>query len=59
MEHFISSTSRLREKERLAINDYAKIGLKYYRMGMGDWIFAVPPYRELSEIVEHERRIRL
>lgn len=54
MEHFISSTARLREKERLGINDYAKIGLKYYRMGMGDWIFAVPPYRELTEEADAE-----
>ncbi|HEY6803829.1 MAG TPA: RiPP maturation radical SAM C-methyltransferase [Pyrinomonadaceae bacterium] len=54
MQHFISSTRKLREGERITVDDYAKIGLRYYRVGMGDWIFAVPPYRDLTEEADQE-----
>ena len=54
MEHFISSTAKLRETQRITVDDYAKVGLRYYRMGMGDWIFAVPPYRDLTDEADQE-----
>lgn len=45
MEHLASRTARLAEAERLTPDDYGKIAAQYF---IGDWVFAVPPFKKPS-----------
>src|SRR5438874_1439444 len=44
MEYFEKINATLPEKERLSIPDYHLIASRYHGLGLGDWIFAVPPF---------------
>jgi ribosomal peptide maturation radical SAM protein 1 len=50
MEHCVSATARLPEPERLRLADYEMVAIRCYHIGLGDWIFAVPPFREESDL---------
>lgn len=43
---FDDQTKNLAPEERLTLADYLDIASNHWRKGLGDWIFAVPPYRE-------------
>jgi hypothetical protein len=49
MEHCRAASSGLAEGERIGLADYAAIADEHYRFGLGDWIFAVPPFRDAPE----------
>ncbi len=49
MEHCHGATAGLPEPERIGILDYSAVTTEYDGVGLGDWIFAVPPFREASE----------
>ena len=49
MEHCRAASSGLAEGERVGLADYAAIADEHYRFGLGDWIFAVPPFRDAPE----------
>src|SRR5688572_1265425 len=46
MEHCLAETAARPELERIALADYAMVGEKNFPLGLGDWIFAVPPFRD-------------
>jgi hypothetical protein len=48
MEHLYSRTAEADENERLSIDDYEQIAFDAFMVSLGDWIFKVPPYAELS-----------
>jgi ribosomal peptide maturation radical SAM protein 1 len=43
---FCDQTRELPPEERLTVTDYTRIAVNHWRKGLGDWVFAVPPYRE-------------
>src|SRR5579859_6264951 len=46
MEFFAQQTKGLPESERITTDDYRDVAQNLYSVGLGDWIFAVPPYRD-------------
>jgi ribosomal peptide maturation radical SAM protein 1 len=44
IEYFSSATANLSSGERITVADYDVISDTSWRVGMGDWIFVVPPY---------------
>lgn len=52
MEHCASATAHRPEGERLRLADYEMVAIRCYHIGLGDWIFAVPPFREDSGLDE-------
>jgi ribosomal peptide maturation radical SAM protein 1 len=46
MEHCLAETDGRPERERITIADYATVSEEYYARGLGDWIFAVAPFRQ-------------
>jgi len=48
MEHCQVATAELPEAERVGISDYAAVSTEYDGVGLGDWIFAIPPFRAAS-----------
>lgn len=46
---FSEQTKALSPEGRLTVTDYSNIATNHWRKGLGDWIFAVPPYRENTE----------
>jgi ribosomal peptide maturation radical SAM protein 1 len=49
MEHCYQLTADLAEAERVGITDYSAVATEYDYAGLGDWIFAVPPFRDNPE----------
>src|SRR5262245_19128893 len=48
MEHCRAETATRPEAERITPADYETVGDK--RFGLGDWIFAVPPFRDAPDL---------
>jgi ribosomal peptide maturation radical SAM protein 1 len=46
MEHCMAATADRPEGERLRLADYETVAIRCYHIGLGDWIFAVPPFRD-------------
>jgi ribosomal peptide maturation radical SAM protein 1 len=46
MDHCLRETAGRPEGERIALDDYALVG-EHFPLGLGDWIFAVPPFRDI------------
>ena len=46
MEHFAAQTAHLPPGERITTEDFDLFTSSFWRRGLGEWIFAVPPYRE-------------
>ena len=53
IEYFISGTERLPASDRISIGDYNTI-IHHWKVGMGDWVFAVPPYKTYSSAADDE-----
>src|SRR6187200_2230339 len=49
MEHCVAETVGRAEGERITVSDYATVADEYPALGLGDWIFAVPPFRDNTE----------
>ena len=49
MQHCCDETADLPESEQIGIADYAAVVRECDRVGLGDWIFAVPPFRDPQE----------
>ena len=54
MEYFWSKTAGEAEHDRITFPDYVMISEEYYEMGLGEWIFAVPPYRPYDRESDEE-----
>ena len=54
MEHFCSRTANLSLGERITISDCNVISNTYWRVGLGDWIFATLPYCAHSSDLDKE-----
>jgi ribosomal peptide maturation radical SAM protein 1 len=50
MEHCLAATAGRHESERIRVADYQAISNEYAAVGLGDWIFAVPPFRDTSDL---------
>jgi ribosomal peptide maturation radical SAM protein 1 len=48
MDYLISSTANLADDEKILLDHYNAVASKYWTVGMGDWIFAVPPYLDFN-----------
>jgi hypothetical protein len=46
MQHCLAETAGRPEAERIELADYAMVGETNFPLGLGDWIFAVPPFRD-------------
>ncbi len=49
MEHCRAESARLPGAERIDLADYEAVASDYSGIGLGDWIFAVPPFRDAAE----------
>src|SRR6185295_10329992 len=49
MHHARVADAPLPGEEPLSSHDYMDVADEYYHLGLGDWIFAVPPFRESSQ----------
>lgn len=47
MQHF--TEAGLPAEEKITLKDVIDVTQEFYSVGMGDWIFAVPPFKEPSE----------
>lgn len=50
MEHCREQTAGLPEAEQVGIADYRAIATEFDHVGLGDWIFAVPPLRDRPDV---------
>src|SRR5262245_18409939 len=48
MEHCRAATAGRPEGERLEPADYEMVAIDHYWIGLGEWVFAVPPFRALA-----------
>lgn len=46
MEHCHTAMTERGEDERVGVEDYERVACQHSHVGLGDWIFAVPPFRE-------------
>src|SRR6185436_5425806 len=46
MEHCVAETEGRPEGERITVADYATVAEDYASRGLGDWIFAIPSFRD-------------
>ncbi len=44
MDHCISATATRAKTERIGLDDYEMVATEHFVVGLGDWIFAVPPF---------------
>jgi len=49
MEHCLVETAARPEVERIELADYRMVDEKNFPLGLGDWIFAVPPFRDAPD----------
>jgi len=49
MEHCLTETAARPEAGRIELADYAMVGEKNFPLGLGDWVFAVPPFRDAPD----------
>jgi hypothetical protein len=49
MEHCLAETVARPEAERVELADYAMVADQNFPLGLGDWIFAVPPFRDATD----------
>ena len=49
VEHLLAETAHRPEGEQIRLPDYEAVADLRYTMGLGEWIFAVPPFREARE----------
>ena len=50
MEHCLTATARRPEPERIRPADYQTVSNEYAAVGLGDWIFAVPPFWDAPDL---------
>jgi ribosomal peptide maturation radical SAM protein 1 len=48
MEHCRVATRGQPEEQRIGLADYEAVAADHYWVGLGEWIFAVPPFRETT-----------
>ena len=49
VEHLLAETAHRPEGEQIRLPDYEAVADLRYTMGLGEWIFAVSPFREARE----------
>ena len=50
MEHCRAETTARPDAERITPADYETVGDRRFSIGLGDWIFAVPPFRDAPDL---------
>jgi ribosomal peptide maturation radical SAM protein 1 len=48
MEHCLAATAERPGDEQIRVGDYERVACQHSHVGMGDWIFAVPPFRRTT-----------
>ena len=49
LDYLGKATAALSEEDRICLNDYCEVGEDNQIVGLGDWIFAVPPFQDSSQ----------
>jgi ribosomal peptide maturation radical SAM protein 1 len=49
LDYIINATADLPVEDRISLNDYCDVGEDNQIVGLGDWIFAVPPFQDSSQ----------
>src|SRR5690242_15442237 len=49
LDYIVNATANLPAEDRIGLNDYCDIGEDDQIIGLGDWIFAVPPFQDSNE----------
>ena len=49
LHYIVNATTDLPAEDRICLNDYCDVGEDDQIIGLGDWIFAVPPFQDSSE----------
>lgn len=49
LDYIIKATADLPVEDRICLNDYCEVGEDDRIVGLGDWIFAVPPFQSSSQ----------
>ncbi len=52
VEHCLSATAGYPAEQQIGVEDYHRIGRDYYDGSLSDWIFAVHPFRDTSDLDE-------
>jgi len=52
MDYIASGDADLAAVGHFSFDDYRRVAEEYYELGLGDWIFAVAPFRESGELDE-------
>jgi ribosomal peptide maturation radical SAM protein 1 len=52
MEHFQAASAALPAADRLTVADYEAVSERFTERAVGEWIFAVPPYRDIDPAVD-------
>jgi ribosomal peptide maturation radical SAM protein 1 len=50
MEHCATRSKARPEAERIGAADYGALSSTYYRSGLAEWVFAVPPYLDTASV---------
>jgi len=49
VDYIVNATAHLPVEDRIYLNDYCEVGEDDRVIGLGDWIFAVPPFQDSSQ----------
>jgi ribosomal peptide maturation radical SAM protein 1 len=52
MDYIASGDAELSGAQHFSFDDYRQVAEQYFEVGLGDWIFAVSPFRESGELDE-------
>ena len=50
MEHFAAASTN--SETPITIREYVAVGVDFCTLGLGEWIFSIPPFREISDNVD-------
>jgi ribosomal peptide maturation radical SAM protein 1 len=50
MQYCIDATAELEPDEQLTVADYEAISARHFRVGLADWVFAVPPFHDTADL---------
>lgn len=54
MDHCLAATAGRPEEEQIGIADYDRVACQHSHVGLGDWIFAIPPFHQVTRESDDE-----
>src|SRR5215470_12776915 len=49
LDYIVNATADLPVEDRICLGDYCEVGEDNQIVGLGDWIFAVPPFQDSNQ----------